>query len=120
MTISSTEPPVAGHFYSLTCKASLVEGLTNPPDITWTGPSGTQVVDEGDITVITSEKVSVIEFNPLHLLYNGSYSCSALVVVSPALSFALNSSAHHDISILISKCIYINNYDYCYGIDLFL
>ena len=102
VTVSSKNAPVAGHLYSVSCKANWNKGLTGSPSILWTGPNGAEVIDEGDIFVNKSEGIATIHFKPLHLLNNGSYMCTASIP-SPALHFALNFSVRHDINVLISK-----------------
>jgi len=92
---------VAGYNFSMTCTATLAEGLYGNPSVTWYYPNGQQIYTLGDTVVqnqINEGQISTVtvELDPLRTSDMGSYTCSA-AVTSSALSLSVNSSASYQV-----------------------
>ena len=72
VTIDTVGTPTAGEMLTLTCRVTVVEGLTVQPDVEW--------VDSVSIVIINgSESTLDLEFSPLHTSHGGMYTCIASI-----------------------------------------
>ena len=82
-TIEDAGSNTAGQSYTLTCMATLVEGLSITPDIQWMGPNGSYIVGDGSITISDLELVEGVvasrslTFSVLLTSHGGEYTCRA-------------------------------------------
>ena len=98
---------MAGYNYTLTCTATLIEGMSDTPSIWWTHTDDQLVSSGGDIILhdpITTglSTILTLYFDPIRIMDGGIYICVASVP-SPALTAPLNSSTAYDIIVLSSK-----------------
>ena len=98
---------MAGYNYTLTCTATLIEGMSDTPSIWWTHTDDQLVSSGGDIILhdpITTglSTILTLYFDPIRIMDGGMYICVASVP-SPALTAPLNSSTAYDIIVLSSK-----------------
>ena len=106
-SIRSIGPSVAGYNYTLTCIATLIEGMSDTPNIWWTHTDDQLVSSVGDIILhgpITTglSTTLTLYFDPIRTMDGGTYICIASVP-SPALTAPVNSSTTYDIIVLSSK-----------------
>ncbi len=86
--ISVTGTPTAGEMYSLMCTVEEeILGLTGEPVVVWMDSNG-NVMEGNDITVMSSNGMSTVTFNPLRLTNADTYTCTGSLQ-SPALSTPL-------------------------------
>ena len=106
-SISIIGPPVAGYNFSITCSATVTEGIVGVPVLAWTDSNGRPIGSTGDITLndqVTSGQMTnrTLFFDPIRTSDEGSYICTA-TLSSPALTVALNSTTLYTIDVQQSK-----------------
>ena len=80
--------PTAGEMYSLMCTVQEdIIGLTREPVVVWMDSNG-NVMEEDDHTVMSSNGMSTVTFNPLRPTNADTYTCTGSLQ-SPALSTPL-------------------------------
>ena len=102
--MSSTEIPVAGYPYALTCTVSRSEGISGSPQVVWEDPDGQPVMSDGGITVGTPQISGLVvnvtlNFTTLRFNHEGLYTCEATV----DSLIPLNSSDARYVKVLPSK-----------------
>lgn len=71
----------------LNCSANPVENLFSPPNITWIGPDGYEVMTGGDSNPMIKPQTGELVFNDITSANSGSYVCHAVVNIPVALIF---------------------------------
>ena len=71
--ITARGNPTVGERFTLTCTATLVEGVTGPLSYQWVGPG----VDESGVT---GEVTQTLTFSALQVSYGGEYTCTATLM----------------------------------------
>ena len=99
----------AGELLTLTCRVTVVEGLTVQPDVEWVDSGGSVVTSVNDVTVgsvMRSSNVStlVLEFNPLHTLHGGQYTCKATINIQSIDVSGLSGNSSQNVTVQSKHC----------------
>ena len=87
VAINTVSIPIAGEMLTLTCRVTVVEGLTVQPDVEWLDSGGSAVRSGVNNNIITvdnvmrngSESTLGLEFSSLHTSDGGQYTCRATI-----------------------------------------
>ena len=102
VAISITGSTTAGETLTLTCKVTVMEGLTVQPDIEWVDSGGSAItsgvndVAVGSVMRSGVESTLDLEFSPLHTSHGGQYTCRAIISIGVS---GLSGSSSEDIII---------------------
>ena len=120
VAITITGSATAGEMLTLTCRVTVVEGLTVQPDVEWADPGDGPVIrDMNNVTVGSvmrsgSESTRVLEFSPLRTSHGGQYTCRATINV-PLINISdLSNSSSQDVTVQ-SKSIHNILYEHIMG-----
>ena len=98
---------------TLTCRVTVVEGLTAQPDVVWADPgdgaviSGMNDVTVGNVMRSGRESTIGLKFSPLRTSHGGQYTCRATINV-PLINISdLSNSSSQDV-IVQSKFTHTN------------
>ena len=128
VAITTTGSATAGEMLTLTCRVTVVEGLTVQPDVEWADPGdGAVMSDVNDVTVGSvmrsgSESTLVLEFSPLRTSHGGQYTCRATINV-PLIDISdLSNSSSQDVTVqsksthLIIIILLYEHINFMYGV----
>ena len=85
VAINTVSVPIAGEMLTLTCRVTVVGGLTVQPDIVWLVSGGSAVrsgvnnVTINNVVRNGSESTVGLEFSSLHTSDGGQYTCRATI-----------------------------------------
>ena len=104
VTITTTGSAIAGEMLTLTCRVTVVEGLTVQLDVEWLDSGGSGAVMNGgdDVNVSNvmrsgSESTLDLKFSPLRTSHGGQYTCRATINV-PLINISdLSNSSCQDV-----------------------
>lgn len=110
--ISDDGSSTAGENFTLTCTASVIEGLTDDAliSISWIDSDIGDTVQSNAIQLSDVNKTSILEFDPINLSHGGHYTCNASITI-PIIStvqismesynIITNSECHSDVMIIL-------------------
>ncbi len=104
MIDGDTSPTTAGSTRTLSCVASVVEGLVVNPSVTWMYSDGS-VVLSGERIIVGSPEVMgntttlTLTFSPLLTSHGGEYVCLASITIKEVSIEDLNSTADVDVTV---------------------
>ena len=105
VTIDTAGSSTAGEMLTLTCRVTVVEGLTVQPDVVWLDSGGSPVMSGvNDVTIGNvmrngEESTRGLVFNSLHTSHGEQYTCRATVNVPLIGVSGLNGSSSHNVTI---------------------
>ena len=68
--------PTAGEQFTLTCTATVIEGVSGTFSYQWAGPGV-------GMSGVTGENTDTLTFSPLQVSYRGEYTCMATLIEDP-------------------------------------
>ena len=91
----TTGSSTAGEMLTLTCRVTVVEGLTVDPTVAWFDSDNNAVTSGVNVTVGSvmrsgRESTLVLEFSPLHTSHGGRYTCIATILLPEIEVYALS------------------------------
>ena len=96
--IETAGTPTAEEMLTLTCRVTVVGGLTVQPDVEWVDSGGSAVMSSvsnvtvGGLMRNGNEFTLDLEFSPLHTSHGGQYTCSAIINIESIGVSGLNGS----------------------------
>ena len=101
--------PTAGEMLTLTCRVTVVEGLTVDPTVTWLDSEDNPVTGGVNVTVGSvmrsgRESTLVLEFSPLHTSHGGRYTCMATILLPEIQVYALSGGSSLIIIVQSKHC----------------
>ena len=101
VTVDAVGTPTAGEMLTLTCRVTVVEGLTVQPDVEWVDsggnavPSGVNDVTVGNVTISGTLEM---EFSPLHTSHGGMYTCIASINIQSIDVIGLTNNSSENVA----------------------
>ena len=116
VTITTTGSAIAGEMLTLTCRVTVVEGLTVQPDVEWLDSVGSAVtsgmndVTIGNVMINSRESTIGLKFSTLRTSHGGQYTCRATINV-PLMNISdLSNSSSQDVIVqskfTLTNCTY--------------
>lgn len=114
LTVNSVGNLIAGENYTLTCTATVVEGLTDDALVatSWIDSTG-DPVQSNVVQISDVNTTATLEFEPLLLSHGGRYICNVSITIS-AISTVRRNSEPYDI-ITQSNTIHVVNNPFVYN-----
>ena len=100
----------AGDMFILTCRVTVVEGLTVQPDVEWVDSGGNTVMSGvNDVTVGSvmrngRESTLGLQFSPLHTSHGGQYTCGATINIQSIGVSGLSGSSSQNVTVQSKYC----------------
>ena len=103
LAIDIASSTTVGELLNLTCRVTVVEGLTVQPDVEWVDSGGSVVTSVNDVTVgsvMRSSNVSTLglEFSSLHTSHGGQYTCRATINIQLIGVTGLSGNASQNVT----------------------
>ena len=101
ITSSPPTPTDAGSRLTISCAATVTDGLVSPPDITWRNSADTVIVTDGALPNVSLTQMGntvSLTFDPLRTSHGDQYTCRATISI-PAASVNIENSEPFEVNV---------------------